>query len=112
MDTIRARSIELTERFIDEVERRCPQLALVSPRDPNRRGSQVSFAFEHGYAVMRALIDNGVVGDFRAPNIMRFGFAPLYIEKDDVVNAAIKIEEIMRHEIWQKPEYQIRLAVT
>ena len=77
MADVRARSIELSNLFINEVERRCPQLTLFSPRDPAQRGSQVSFCFEQGYAAMQALIARGVIGDFRAPNVMRFGFAPL-----------------------------------
>lgn len=77
MSEIREASIVLAELFISEVERRCPQLKLASPRDPQIRGSHVPFAFEHGYAAMQALIDLGVIGDFRAPNLMRFGFTPL-----------------------------------
>ena len=84
MAALRARSIELSEAFIAGVESTCPDLQLASPRDPARRGSQVSFHFEHGYAAMQALIDRGIIGDFRAPDIMRFGFTPLYIDLDDV----------------------------
>jgi len=76
MADLRAASLALTETFIAEVEARCPQLELVTPRDGAIRGSQVSFRFEHGYAAMQALIDRGVIGDFRAPDIMRFGFTP------------------------------------
>ncbi|MCB1452927.1 MAG: kynureninase, partial [Rhizobiaceae bacterium] len=68
-DDLRARSIELSERFVAGVEAHCPQLQLVSPRDPNQRGSQISFAFKHGYAAMQALIADDVIGDFRAPDI-------------------------------------------
>jgi len=80
---VRKKSIELSELFIKEVEARCPQLTLITPRDADQRGSQVSFAFEDGYPVMQALISQGVIGDFRAPNVMRFGFTPLYIDNDD-----------------------------
>lgn len=109
---IRAASIRLSERFIAEVERRCPTLTLASPRDPEMRGSQVSFAFEHGYAAMRALIDRGVIGDFRAPDIMRFGFTPLYIDEGDVVRAAEILEEIVAGEIWRDAKYQAKSRVT
>lgn len=112
MTEVRARSIQLTERFIKEVEQRCPEFRLVSPRDPSQRGSQVSFAFEEGYAVMRALVAEGVIGDFRSPDIMRFGFAPLYNDEEDVVNAAEAIEKIMREETWRNPAFQVRVAVT
>lgn len=112
MGALRKRSIELTERFIAEVEARCPELELASPRDPLRRGSQVSFRFGEGYAAMRALIDRGVIGDFRAPDIMRFGFTPLYVSIEDVVEAARHLETVMRERLWQKPEYQRREKVT
>ncbi len=72
MADIRRKSVSLSELFIAEVEAKCPQLELASPRDPNARGSQVSFRFKEGYAVMQALIDRGVIGDFRAPDVMRF----------------------------------------
>lgn len=112
INDVRARSIELSELFIDEVEKRCPQLTLASPRDPAHRGSQVSFHFEHGYAAIQALIVAGVIGDFRAPDVMRFGFTPLYINTDDVKAAAEKLEIIMRDRLWDKPEYHQKSAVT
>ncbi|MEZ5448975.1 MAG: aminotransferase class V-fold PLP-dependent enzyme [Thiolinea sp.] len=84
MADVRARSIALCELFIREVETACPQLELASPRAAEQRGSQVSFRFEHGYAAMQALIARGVIGDFRAPDIMRFGFTPLYIGEKEV----------------------------
>ncbi|MEM9575161.1 MAG: kynureninase [Pseudomonadota bacterium] len=112
MDAVRESSIELSELFIREIESRCPEFKLISPRDANQRGSQVSFAFEHGYAVMRALIARGVIGDFRTPNVMRFGFAPLYIDVEDVMRAVEIVQSVMTDKTWQKPEYQVRLAVT
>ncbi|MEO9516581.1 MAG: kynureninase [Paracoccaceae bacterium] len=112
MDQLRAASITLSDRFITEVEARCPQLVLASPRDGTQRGSQVSFGFEHGYAAIQALIDKGVVGDFRAPNIMRFGFTPLYLDEDDVVAAAKVVEDVISNELWRDPKYQIKSKVT
>jgi len=112
MTDLRAASMTLCECFIAEVEARCPQLTLASPRAATRRGSQVSFAFEHGYAAMQALIARGVIGDFRAPDIMRFGFAPLYLDKDDVIRAAEIIDEVINGEIWRAPEYNQRARVT
>jgi kynureninase len=109
---IRARSIELSECFLAEVEARCPQLELASPRDPQARGSQVSFRFENGYAAMQALIARGVIGDFRAPDIMRFGFTPLYLGMDEVVEAAEIIEDVMGNRHWDRPEYMKRSKVT
>lgn len=112
MTDIRAASIALTERFIAGVEAACPDLVLASPRDPDLRGSQVSFRFEHGYAAMQALIARGVVGDFRAPDIMRFGFTPLFIGDAEVDAAVSHIGDIMQNRLWDRPEFHARQAVT
>ncbi|NBR02370.1 MAG: kynureninase [Alphaproteobacteria bacterium] len=109
---LREASIALSEAFIAGVEKHCPGLTLVSPRDPQRRGSQVSFAFEHGYAAMQALIDRGVIGDFRAPDIMRFGFTPLYLDKGDVMAAVEVMSEVINDDLWDDPKYQTRQKVT
>ena len=112
MADLRAASIRLSERFIKEVEARCPTLRLASPRVPQQRGSQVSFAFEHGYPAMRALIERGVIGDFRAPDIMRFGFAPLYLDEDDVLRAAEILGEVIGQDLWRDPACQTVSKVT
>ncbi|MBW4983616.1 kynureninase [Mameliella sp. CS4] len=112
MDDLRAASIALCDTFIAEVEARCPELTLASPRSGTERGSQVSFAFAHGYEVVQALIDRGVIGDFRAPEIMRFGFTPLYIDTADVVGAAKILEEVVKGELWRDPKYQTKSKVT
>ncbi len=112
MQDLRDRSIELSELFIAEVTRRCPQLTLASPTDPQQRGSQVSFRFADGYAVMQALIARGVIGDFRAPDILRFGITPLYIGADDIQRAAEILEDVMTNRLWDTPAYKIRSAVT
>ncbi len=109
---IRRHSIALSEMFIAEVEALCPMLTLASPRDPSARGSQASFQFEHGYAAMQALIAQGVIGDFRAPDLMRFGFAPLYIGADDVKEAARRLAHVMQNRLWDDSVYQARAAVT
>jgi kynureninase len=109
---LRARSVELTEHFIAEVERSCPDLTLASPRDPARRGSQVSLRHPEGYAIVQALIARGVVGDFRAPDILRFGFTPLFISREDVTQAAEILEEIMTARAWDREEFRRRAAVT
>lgn len=109
---VRMRSLELSERFVAEVEARCPELELVSPRDASRRGSHVSFRFPHAYGTMQALIERGVIGDFRMPDMMRFGFAPLYVSPDDVVRAAQVLEAVMRDRLWDDPRYAARLKVT
>lgn len=112
MADLRAGSIALSERFIGEVSARCPELRLASPTDPETRGSQVSFGFQHGYAAMQALIARGVIGDFRAPDIMRFGFTPLYLDESDVVRAAEILEEVIKTRAYEAPEYQTRSRVT
>jgi len=112
MQALRARSIALCDRFIAGIEATCPALTLASPRDGTARGSQVSFAFKDGYAAMQALIARGVIGDFRAPDIMRFGFTPLYIDEGDVDGAVAIIADVMNNKLWDKPEYKIRAAVT
>ena len=112
MADVRARSIELCDLFIKEIEASCPMLTLASPRDGTRRGSQVSFRFEDGYAAMQALIERGVIGDFRAPDIMRFGFTPLYIDETDVLAAVSVIKDVMCNRLWDRAEYMIRAAVT
>ena len=112
MADVRAKSIELTEMFIAGVETTCPDLELASPRDPAQRGSQVSFRFADGYAAMQALIARGVIGDFRAPDIMRFGFTPLFIDAGDVEAAVAIIADVMQNRLWDKPEYKTLARVT
>ena len=112
MQALRQRSMDLSDLFIARVEAQCPQLTLASPRNAQERGSQVSFAFENGYAVVQALVDHGVIGDFRAPNIMRFGFTPLYIDKEDVERASDILQEILDKRLWDKPTYRQTNRVT
>lgn len=112
MADLRAAQIALSELFIAEVEAKCPALTLASPRDPLARGSQVSFAFEHGYAAMQALIARGVIGDFRAPNIMRFGITPLYIDESDIHRAVAIMAEVLDAKLWDDPAYHQKSRVT
>ena len=112
MSDLREKTIELSEIFICEMEKKCPQIKLASPRNSELRGSQVSFFFDDGYAVIQALIDEGVIGDFRAPNIMRFGITPLYINEDDILNAVTCLERILRQELWKKDKFTKKKAVT
>jgi kynureninase len=112
MADVRAASIALCEQFIAGIEAACPMLTLASPREAALRGSQVSFRFEDGYAAMQALIARGVIGDFRAPDIMRFGFTPLYIDADDVARAIAIVSDVMTNALWDRAEYKVRAAVT
>ena len=112
MADVRARSIALSEAFIAGVEAACPMLTLASPRDPHARGSQVSFRHPHGYAIMQALIARGVIGDFRDPDILRFGFTPLYIGQEEVAGAVRILADIMATGAWDRPEFHARARVT
>lgn len=112
MADVRRTSIALCDLFIELVEAQCPALELASPRDGTRRGSQVSFRHPHGYAVMQALIDRGVIGDFRAPDILRFGFTPLYIGEAEVRGAVAVLRQVMDGGLWDRPDYHRKAAVT
>jgi len=109
---LRARSIALSEAFRDGVAARCPDLRLASPADPARRGSQLSFRHPEGYAVMQALIDRGVIGDFRAPDLLRFGFAPLYNDAADIARALDVLAEVLENRLWDRDAYRLRAPVT
>lgn len=112
MAELRAESVKLQEQFIMEIERDVPELTLASPRDSAVRGSQVSFQFVEGYAAMQAVIDRGVIGDFRAPDIMRFGFTPMYLDSGDITAAVAIIADVMNNKIWDQDKYKVRSKVT
>lgn len=112
MAAVRARSIQLGELFIREVWVHVPDLELASPVDPSQRGSQVSFRHPEGYAVMQALIAEGVIGDYRAPDIMRFGFTPLYLGEDEVRRGAAILADILTSGRWDTPAFRRRNKVT
>jgi kynureninase len=113
MNALRRKSIALTELFIELVETRCAGLQLASPRDAARRGSQVSFAHPSaGYPMMQALIARGVIGDFRAPDILRFGFTPLYTRFIDVWDAVEQLVLVLHSGEWREPRFNQRAAVT
>ena len=112
MAQVYARAQELSERFIKGIEATCPMLTLASPRDADQRGSQVSFRFEHGYEAMQACIAHGVIGDFRAPDIMRFGITPLYLDEADIDHAIEVVCKVMTGHLWDDDRYRQRAAVT
>ncbi|MGD8441332.1 MAG: kynureninase [Holophagae bacterium] len=111
---LRRKSIALSELFIALVEDRLSGhgLRLASPRDPARRGSQVALSHPEGFAIMQALIDREIIGDFRAPDLLRFGFAPAYTRFVDVWDAVAALEEIMTDRTWDRPEFRVRSRVT
>ena len=114
ISALREKSIALTQLFIGLVEQHCAPfgLKLASPRAALNRGSQVCFSHPHAYAVVRALIQRGVIGDFRAPDIVRFGFAPLYVSYTDVWDAVQALHQVLAACEWQRAEFQTREAVT
>lgn len=112
MAALRSASLALTDRYIAGIEAACPTLILATPRDPAARGSQVSFRHPQGYAIMQAMIARGVIGDFRAPDIIRCGFTPLFINAQDVDRAVAIIADIMQNDLWDRPEYKTRAKVT
>lgn len=114
MKALRAQSVRMSELFITLCEQRCAGfgLQLASPRDAVLRGSHVSLAHPDGYAIMQALIARGVIGDFRAPHFIRFGFTPLYLTCAEVWDAVETLQDIMATKAYAQPEFTKRLAVT
>ncbi len=113
MERVRAKSLALTDLFIELVEDRLPGVfTLATPRDHSRRGSQVSWRHDEGYGVVQALIERGVIGDFRDPDICRFGFAPLYVRFVDVHDAVERLVEVMTTGAYRDARFRVRNAVT
>jgi kynureninase len=109
---LRQKSLALTELFMARVAALLPDLEIVTPRQSSLRGSQVGIAFDRGYAVVQAMIERGVIGDFRAPDLMRFGFAPLYVRYQDVWDAAEILADCIKAEAWREPRFNRQLGVT
>lgn len=114
MAEVRRKSVALGELFVTLMEERCGEFGfeLICPADPALRGSQIAYAHPSGYEMMQALKARGVIGDFRAPDIMRFGLTPLYIGYADVVDAVEHLRSICESREWDRPEYRTRAAVT
>ena len=112
MQKVREKSIQLSELFIKNIEKKCPDFELASPRDPKKRGSQISFFYKNGYAVIQALIDKNIIGDFRAPNIMRFGISPLYNNENDILQTVDSLEGIIKNKTWNQKKFLLKKPVT
>ena len=114
LEALRRKSVSLCELFIELVETELAGAGfrLASPRESRLRGSQVSLGHEQGYAIMQALIARGVIGDFRAPDILRFGFVPLYVRHVDVWNAVAVLKDVMVSRAWDRPEFRELKPVT
>jgi kynureninase len=114
MDALREKSLALTDHFIELAEKRLARhgLTVITPKDHAVRGSQVALTHETGWPIMQALIACGVVGDFRAPDILRFGFTPLYVGFEDVWGAIATLEAIMESGLWREARFAERKLVT
>lgn len=112
VEAVRAKSLALTALFMDLVDERLEGFEIVTPRNPDRRGSQVSLRHEHAYPIVQALIDRDIIGDFRMPDIARFGFAALYVRFVDVWDAVDTLAAVMETDAWKHPRYQVRRTVT
>ena len=113
VDVLREGSLSLTDLFIALVDERLGSVfEVITPREQGRRGSQVSLRHDEAYGVVQALIERGVVGDFRTPDVARFGFAPLYVTHADVYDAVDHLVEVMAHDEHLRPSYAVRNAVT
>jgi kynureninase len=114
LGALRAKSVAQVDLMIELVEQQGSALGLTlaTTREAEQRGSQVSFAHPEGYAVMQALIAKGVIGDFRSPDLIRFGLTPLYLRYVDVFDAAAILADILRHRQWDRPEFKRRAKVT
>ena len=114
MNASREKSQRLTGLFMDLIRERCGafRFDLLTPAEPDARGSQVSMTHADGYPIMAALIDNGVIGDFRAPNVLRFGFAPLFLRFVEIWDAVDRLHAIMAGRVWDRDEYKLQAAVT
>lgn len=111
---LRRKSLQLSETMIGLVETQCPQdeLQLLTPRAPENRGSHVSFGNPNGYAIVQALIDQNIIGDFRDPDLMRFGICPLYLKFQDIWDFVSAFSEVIRTRSWDRPQFTTRKAVT
>lgn len=114
LDRLRAKSVALTSLFLELVERECAGhgIEVASPRGPEQRGSQIALRHPEGYRIVRALIERGVIGDFREPDVMRFGFAPLYLRYVDVWDAVHELRDVLASGVWRADRFGVRSAVT
>ncbi len=111
---LRRKSLSLSDLFWQLIDVHCAEFgfACISPRDHAMRGSQLSFAHEQAYSIMQAIIERGVIGDFRKPDLIRFGFAPLYLRYTDIWDAVVALRDVMQSDAWKAYRHQHRNQVT
>ena len=112
MAAVWAKSVALFDLFAELAAERCPDLQCISPREPERRGSHISFRHPHAFEIIQALIADGVIGDFRCPDAARFGLTPLYLGYEDVWRAVERMQSILESESWRDPQFAVRGKVT
>ena len=112
METVWAKSIALFNLFKRLMSDRCPDMVCISPRKPESRGSHISFRHPHAFEICQSLIAEGVMGDFRAPDVVRFGLTPLYLRFEDVWHAVDRCARIIATDAWKRPEFSARQKVT
>jgi len=112
MADLQAKSTSLTGLFIGLLDERLPNIEVVTPSEPSQRGSQVSFRHPAAHAVVQAMVARQVIGDFRNPDIARFGVAPLYIGHVDIWDAVQHLVDVLAGAEWQQPQFQLQAAVT
>jgi kynureninase len=112
MEAVWDKSVALFELFERLMAERCPELACVTPREPGERGSHIAFKHPNAFEICQALIAVGVIGDFRAPDIIRFGLTPLYLRFEDVWTAVERCAEIVDSRSWDQPKFSARRKVT
>jgi kynureninase len=112
MEVVWAKSVALFDLFADLAAERCPELECISPREAERRGSHISFRHTNAFEIIQALIADGVIGDFRCPDVARFGLTPLYLGYEDVWRAMEKVAAILDSGRWRDPKFAVRGKVT
>jgi kynureninase len=114
LDSIWKKSIVLFDLFAALVKERCAGhgLECISPLEPDKRGSHISYRHEHAFEICQALIASGVIGDFRAPDVVRFGLTPLYLSHEDVWTAVERFARILESGSWRDPRFGVRGKVT
>jgi kynureninase len=112
MEALWAKSVQLFDLFAALAAEHCPELTCISPAEPEKRGSHISFRHLHAFEICQALIADGVIGDFRAPDVIRFGLTPLYLGFEDIWRAVEKMHDILATGRWREPRFAVRGKVT